>query len=163
VIAEQARQLSPGNAEIMANFVRAQFQAGDVTGALRASDQAAKAVPNDPRLAMTLSRLCLRHGQVDKARDLLQRAIELSHGDPEVRLLLAKVNLLADKPGGALALLKDMRPEVGQPGEVMLFAASSQATKAMQDELKEASELIRQVGDLSGVAEYPETGTLKLP
>ena len=124
---EQARGLSPDQAEIWANLVRAHFEVDEATEALRTVDEAAVAFPENSRLSITVAHLCLRHKQIRKARDLLEKANSLSHDDPAVKLLLAKVRLLAGEPTEALAMLNGMSPEVGEPGELMLLRGEAKA------------------------------------
>jgi predicted Zn-dependent protease len=107
--------------------VRAYFEGDEATKALRTVDEAIEAFPENPRLSITVAHLCLRHRQIQKARNLLENATKLWHDDPAVKLLLAKVRLLAGEPDESLAMLKDMGPEVGEPGEVMLLRGEAKA------------------------------------
>jgi superkiller protein 3 len=124
---EQARRLTPHNAETLANLVRAHFEAGDATMALQTVDQAVETIPDNPQLAITLANLCLHNEQVQKARYLMKSANALSHGDPEVRFLLARISLLANEPLEALSVLTNVGPDVGKPGEVMLLRGEANA------------------------------------
>jgi tetratricopeptide (TPR) repeat protein len=141
---EQARRLSPGQAEIWANVVRAHFEVDEATMALRTVDEAIEAFPENPRLSITIAHICLRHRQIQKARDLLENAAKLWQDDPAVKLLLAKVRLLTGEPDESLAMLKDMGLEVGEPGEVMLLRGEAKALAGdMEAAAAELSSAIR--------------------
>jgi tetratricopeptide (TPR) repeat protein len=124
---EQARKQASHSAEIWANLVRAQFEAGATPAAVRTADEAVETIPDNPHLVVTIADLCFRHKEFQKARSLLQSAVVLLPDEPEVKVLLAKLSLLLGDPMEALAVLKDVPPGVGKSGETMLLVGEAQA------------------------------------
>jgi tetratricopeptide (TPR) repeat protein len=109
---------SPCDAAIWANLARAQFDAGNTQAALRTIDEATRGMAHNVPLIVTLATICSRYQQPQKARYLLESANELSPEDADIKLLLAKTALQAQEPVEALAVLKDVPDNVGQPGVV---------------------------------------------
>src|SRR5438094_385914 len=70
----EATKASPQRVDVWANLLRAQFEVGDHLAALQTTERAMRSVPNDPRLAVALANLCLRHGELPKTRSLLEEA-----------------------------------------------------------------------------------------
>ena len=113
---EQARSHSPGDAEIQASLVRAEFESGQTAAALAGIDSAVDAIPENSRLEATLAFLCLHHRQAQKARLLLENASELNPQDATLKLLLADASIKAGEPVEALAVLKGVPEEAGGTG-----------------------------------------------
>jgi tetratricopeptide (TPR) repeat protein len=124
---EQARTLSPRDSEVWANLVRAQFELGESSAALKTVDQAVRAIPGNISLLVTLANLSLQHGQVQKARSMLEGANEAQPRDASIELSLARACLQTGDPKEALAVLKDVPPEAGKPGETMFLRGEAQA------------------------------------
>jgi tetratricopeptide (TPR) repeat protein len=124
---EQARTLSPRDSEVWAKLVRAQFELGNSSAALKTIDQAVRAIPGNTRLLVTLADLSLQHGQAQKARSMLEGANEAQPRDASIELSLARACLQAREPKEALAVLKDVPPEAGRPGETMFLRGEAQA------------------------------------
>jgi len=114
----RAREQSPCDAEIWANLVRAQLEAGDTNAALRTIHEAVDGMPTNVRLFVTLASLCSSHHQAQQARHLLENASELTPEDFDIKLLLAKVSLQAKEPIEALSVVKEVPSSRGAPGEV---------------------------------------------
>jgi tetratricopeptide (TPR) repeat protein len=124
---QQTRTLSPHDAEIRANLVRAQLELGNNSAALTTIDEAVRAIPRDARLLVTLANVCLQYGQVQKARSMFEGANEAEPHDASIELSLARVCLRAGEPKEALAVLKYVPPEAGRPGETMYLRGEAQA------------------------------------
>ncbi|MGH9449112.1 MAG: tetratricopeptide repeat protein [Terriglobia bacterium] len=108
-----AHRQAPRDPRIWAAWVEAEFAAADSQQATATARDAIAAAPNNPRLAVTLAGDCLRHHQVETARNLLEDANETMPQNPEIRILLAKCSLLAGEPVEALAVLRDL-PSAGK-------------------------------------------------
>lgn len=113
-----ARQQGPPDPRLWADLARAEFEAGESKTAIDTTDVAVRAFQDDSRLALTLALLCLHHAQVQKARHLLENASEIAPEDSAVKVLLAQTSLLAGEPIETLAVLKEVPPGFGRPGEV---------------------------------------------
>jgi tetratricopeptide (TPR) repeat protein len=122
---EQARTHTPGDAEVHASLVRAQFEAGETFQALASIDAAVDAVPENSRLDATLAFLCLHHRQAQKARQLLENASELNPQDVTLKLLLADASVKAGEPIEALAVLKGVPEDAGAPGELAFLRGNA--------------------------------------
>jgi tetratricopeptide (TPR) repeat protein len=121
---EQARAHSPGDAEIRASLVRAEFEAGETSQALASIDAAVDAIPENSRLDATLAFLCLHHRQAQKARQLLESASESNPQDVTLKLL-AGASLKAGEPVEALAVLKGVPEEAGSRGELAFLRGNA--------------------------------------
>jgi len=64
---------------------------------------------------------CMRYQQIQKARYLLENPSGIASDNATVKLMLAKASLLAGEPIEALAVLKDVPPAAGLPGEVKML------------------------------------------
>lgn len=115
------------DAETWIRLVRAQFEAGNANGAIQTIDKAVDELPEDKQLIVALAALCSLHDQVQKARLLLEDASELMPGDPAINLQLARISMRAGEPMEALAVLKEMPPNYGTPGEVSLIRGMASA------------------------------------
>lgn len=122
---EQVRDPLSKNPWMWTNLARAQFEAADPHAALLTIDEATKALPEEPQLFAALARLCLAHDQAQKARDLLENASELAPADNGLKLLLAHASLEAFEPVETLAVLKNVPPTAGAPGEVAFLQGSA--------------------------------------
>jgi predicted Zn-dependent protease len=100
-IFSEARKQSPRDPQLWAALVEAQFGAGDSHQAVKTAENAIQAIPNNPRLAVTLASDCLRHREIQTARNLLEDADELMPENAEIRILLAKANLNGWVAGGS--------------------------------------------------------------
>ncbi len=118
---------NPHAADAWAQLVRAYFAAGDEAHALEMADRATAQIPEDTRLAITLADLCIRNKQLQKARYLLENASGLKPENAQIKLLLVKASLLAGEPIEALAVLKEVPAQDGQPGELLLLLGQAQA------------------------------------
>src|SRR5437773_1876944 len=123
----EATKASPQRVDVWANLLRAQFEVGDHLAALQTTERAMRSLPNDPRLAVALANLCLRHGELPKTRSLLEEANAANPREASVALLLARVSLQIGEPKEALAVLENVPPEAGAPGEVMLLKGEARA------------------------------------
>jgi tetratricopeptide (TPR) repeat protein len=107
------------------NLISAEFGAGDATEALHSIDRAMETVHEDTSLTVTLANLCASHGYFQKARELLEDAIEVSPRNNELKLLLAHASLKAVDLQEVLAVLKNVPPEAGVPGEVAFLRGTA--------------------------------------
>lgn len=119
-----------------ANFVRAEFEATETKAALDSIDTATGLRPNDLPLAVTLARLCLQHGQAQKARYLLENASALAPQDADISLLLAHASLAAGEPIEAIAVLKNVPSTHGEPGEWHALHSQALARTGKLDEAR---------------------------
>jgi tetratricopeptide (TPR) repeat protein len=108
---------SPGDPAIRANCVRAEFESGDAEAAIGDIDKAVAALPKNAALEVALAQLCLAHRQGQKALTLLESADQLAPSAPEIRFLLARANVLLERPTKVFDILKSVSPETGAPGE----------------------------------------------
>jgi tetratricopeptide (TPR) repeat protein len=108
---------SPGDPAIRANCVRAEFESGDAGAAIEDIDKAVAALPKNVALDVALAQLCLAHRQGQKALTLLESADELAPGEPEIRFLLARANVLLERPAKVFDILKGVSPKAGSAGE----------------------------------------------
>ena len=114
----RARQESPCDARIWANLARAQFAAGDPQSALQTVDTAVNGMPSNFKSMVTLALVCSHFNQFERARYLLESASESLPDDQELKLMLAKVSLQAKEPVEAYAVMENVPPSAGAPGEV---------------------------------------------
>jgi tetratricopeptide (TPR) repeat protein len=114
---EQARNLAPQDGEVWIDNVEAEFQTQNTNGATQVADRAIKALPANAPLDEALADLCVKYGQLQKARDILEAAVEEMPGNPDIELALARVSLQAGEAMEALAALKDVPAAAGLPGE----------------------------------------------
>jgi tetratricopeptide (TPR) repeat protein len=126
---------SPGDSAIRANCVRAEFESGDAEAATEEIDKAVAALPKNVALDVALAQLCLAHRQGQKALTLLENADELAPNEPEIRFLLARANVVLERPTKVFDILKGVTPETGAPGEWSHLMAQAQAQAG---DLKEA-------------------------
>jgi tetratricopeptide (TPR) repeat protein len=124
----------PQAADAWASLVRAYFAAGDPKDAESTIDKATARFSDDIRVAVTLADLCMRYQQIQKARYLLENASGIASDNATVKLMLAKASLLAGEPIEALAVLKDLPPTAGQPGEIAMLNGQAQALTKHFDE-----------------------------
>src|SRR5690349_6100785 len=118
---EQAQKSSPHEAGIWVNLVRAEFESGNDSAALRNAGQAVAAVIGDLHMFVAIASLCLQHGQARKARFLLEDANTSNSSDAAVALLLARVNLQSGEPRETLAVLENLPPDTRPRGEIMFL------------------------------------------
>jgi tetratricopeptide (TPR) repeat protein len=118
---EQAHKASPDDAETRVKLVQAQFEAGNDKAALQMAQEAAGAISGSPSLVVVLANLCLKHGHVQQARHTLEEGYALNPHDPNIGLLLARVSLQVGETQEALAVLGNVPPEAGAPGETMFL------------------------------------------
>jgi tetratricopeptide (TPR) repeat protein len=116
---EQAHKSSPDDAETWVSLIQAQFEAGSDKLALQTAQGAAGAISGNPNLVVAVANLCLKHGQVQQARLTLEDGYEVNPHDPKIGLLLTRVNLQTGEAQEALAVLGNVPPEAGAPGETM--------------------------------------------
>jgi tetratricopeptide (TPR) repeat protein len=114
---EQARNLAPQDGEVWIDNVDAQFQLHNIDAAAQTADRAIKALPANAALDEALADLCVKYGQLQKAREILEDAMEAMPGNPDIELALARVSLQAGEAMEALAALKDVPAGAGVPGE----------------------------------------------
>ena len=130
----RAREESPCDARIWANVARAQFEKGDTRAALQTVDEAVDGMPTNFKSMVTLALLCSRFHQFEKARYLLENASESLPDDKDLKLLLAKISLQAKEPVEALAVLENVSPDAGTPGEVPYVKGIALALAGQQKE-----------------------------
>lgn len=114
----ELRQESPCDAAMWANLIRAQFDTGDTQAALNSIELATRGMIRNVPLLVTVSALCVRYHQPQKARNLLESASELKPDDPDIKLLLAKASLEANAAVEAFAVLQNVPASSGAPGVV---------------------------------------------
>jgi tetratricopeptide (TPR) repeat protein len=124
----------PQTADAWASLVRAYYAAGDPEHAESTIDKATARFADDIRVAVTLADVCMRYQQIQKARYLLENASGIASDNATVKLMLAKASLLAGEPIEALAVLKDVPPNTGQPGEIAMLNGQAQALTKQFDE-----------------------------
>jgi tetratricopeptide (TPR) repeat protein len=108
---------SSDDSALWANFVRANFEAGDTEAAIQAVNKAVAAIPHSAALEVVLARLCLAHRQIQKAQALLGSADQALPNEPEIKFLLVRADLLAERPIHAADTLERVSPNAGAPGE----------------------------------------------
>jgi tetratricopeptide (TPR) repeat protein len=124
---DEARRLTPHDPAVWANLVKAQFEAGNDKQAIDTAENAVQSVTEDPRLAVTLATICIHHRQIQTARNLLEDANELMPNNDDVRLLLARVSIMAGEPVEALAVLTDMPQGSEESGEKLFLRGEATA------------------------------------
>jgi tetratricopeptide (TPR) repeat protein len=117
----KAHKLAPDNGEIQVSLVRAQFQLGNNAAALELADRALGGDSKNPSMIVALASLCVLHGQVQRARYMLEVANARMPHDFNIELSLARVCLQAGEPKEALSALEDLPSEAAKPGEIMLL------------------------------------------
>jgi tetratricopeptide (TPR) repeat protein len=133
----------PQAADAWANLVRAYFAAGDKKNAESTIDRATAKFPDNVRLMVTLANLCMRSHEIQKARSLLENASGIDFDNVTIKLMLARASLLAGEPIEVLAVLKDVSPGAGVPGEVKMLRGQAEALTKHFDEA--AADLISAV------------------
>jgi tetratricopeptide (TPR) repeat protein len=131
---ERVIAVRPQAADAWANLVRAYFAVENVKNAESTIDRANAKFTDNVRIGVTLADLCIRYRQFQKARYLLENVSEIAPGDVTVKLMLAKASLLAGEPIEALAVLKDVPADAGQPGEITMLKGQAEALTKHFDE-----------------------------
>jgi tetratricopeptide (TPR) repeat protein len=149
---DQLVKARPQAADAWASLVRAYFAAGDTKHAESTIDGATARFPDNVRVAVTLADLCMRYQQIQKARYLLENASGIAADNATVKLMLAKASLLAGEPIEALAVLKDLPPDAGQPGEIAMLKGQAQALTKQFDEA--SADLYSAVGAVANNPRY---------
>ncbi len=79
--------------EVISSAIK-RYQTGDIDGAIQELRNASRAEPSNLRIPLTLAKLLMRHGQFDKAEELLMSLPEQARSDSNIAHLLAHLDFI---------------------------------------------------------------------
>jgi tetratricopeptide (TPR) repeat protein len=103
----RARLGDPGNQEAWGREAAVMMVKGDTTGAVDAYDSLLNYNPADNNLRKSLAQVLLQHKQYDRARALLQVAVDMGQADQQIRDMLKRACIEGGLYSCTLRILRD--------------------------------------------------------